>query len=546
IAVRCGGRQLSFGELAERANRLAASLQTAGVNHGSIVGVGLPRSADAVVAMLAVLKCGGAYLPLDPALPGDRIGFMLAEAGVSVVVTSISESQAASNGMPLAVQSTPSDLAYVIFTSGSTGRPKGAMLPHQGVMNWMLWMRRTFEVTESDSILWKAIVGFDHSVWECFLPLICGATLVIAEAGHEADWDYLSDLIESEQVTMMQFVPSVLGRFLEQTTVEKCHSVRHVMSGGEALSPNLVHRFYEKIPGGKLCNAYGPTEASIGATMFPCPPRIDADFVPIGKPIDNVKIHILDAAMSPVKIGEAGELYIQGGLARGYVNRPELTAERFLRSPFDSQMLYRTGDLAAWLPDGNLRFIGRVDNQVKIRGLRIELEEVEAVLKRHPEIEEAAATVAGEEERASLWCYFKRTRGSSLRKEDVRAYLESRFPSYMVPSRIVEVDRFPLIDSGKIDRRGLLQIKVVEEKPGSEAADPMKAERELIVEAWRDILKVPEVGLLDDFYDLGGNSLLLTVLVVFLKKQFGMEVPPDPRMLRTVSGILDCLKAQAV
>ena len=556
VAIVCGGRELTYRELHSRVNRVAVELDAAGVRLGSIVGIALPRSADAVVGMLAVLKCGGAYLPLDPSLPKDRIAFMVAEANVSVIIADTDDylgltatcinieqtQQLSTSTISPETRATALDLAYIIFTSGSTGHPKGAMLPHQGVVNWMLWMRDTFNVTESDSIMWKAVVGFDHSVWECFLPLIMGAKLVIAENGREADWEYLSGLIESERVTMMQFVPSVLGKFLQQTTSAQCRSLRHVMSGGEALSPSLVRRFYETIPQCSLCNAYGPTEASIGVTMYPCPRQIESDFVPIGKPIDNIKIHILNSEMRPVKMADVGELYIEGGLARGYVNRLELTAERFQKSPFSSHTIYKTGDLARWLPDGNLQFIGRVDNQVKIRGLRIELEELEAVLKRHPEIYEAAAAVVGEGERASLWCYFKVKRGTSLGKEQVRQFLESRLPSYMVPTRIVEVDAFPLIASGKIDRRSLIKLKDTGEMRIAMNAAPLRNARELIQDAWRRILGVSEIGDNDDFYELGGNSLLVMDLAVFLKKQFGMKVPADLRKLRTIAAILDSMK----
>ncbi|MGH8000645.1 MAG: amino acid adenylation domain-containing protein, partial [Brasilonema sp.] len=417
-AIVFENQQLTYCELNNRANQLAYYLQKLGVKPEVLVGICMERSPEMVVGLLAILKAGGAYVPLDPAYPKERLTFMLADAKVSVLLTQQSllkelpqhqaqvicldsDTQAiiahqSQENLVSGVQ--PQNLAYVIYTSGSTGKPKGVMNSHQGLSNRLLWMQDAYQLTATDRVLQKTPFSFDVSVWEFFWPLFTGAQLVLAKPGGHKDSAYLVELIAKEQITTLHFVPSMLQVFLEEPELSKCSSLKRVICSGEALSFELQEKFFTHLDG-QLYNLYGPTEAAIDVTFWNCQRNSHQQIVPIGRPIANTRIYLLDKYLHPVPIGVPGELHIGGvGLARGYLNRPELTNEKFISNPFTpGERLYKTGDLARYRRDGSIEFLGRIDYQVKIRGFRIELGEIEAVLNQHPGVQ-VATTVLQENE----------------------------------------------------------------------------------------------------------------------------------------------------
>ncbi len=479
VAVYGEGRTLTYRELNEHANRLALRLMAAGVGVGSLVGVSMKRSPEMIVGLLAILKAGAAYVPLDPRLPRQRLLFLVSDAGLRVVLTSgglldAGEAQAidlrdigSSAGDERDCYNPQSgvggnDLVYVIYTSGSTGEPKGVMVPHRGVVNWLVWMRNTFEVTPADVVLKKAPLTFDVSAWELFLPLISGARLVLADSDRQYDPAYLAGLMASTRVTVAQFVPSLLRLFLELKDLPDLSALRHVMCGGEALSPKLQSLFFERL-GAEMCNSYGPTEASIGVTRWPCRRGDIRDTVPIGYAIDNTELYILDPDFHPVAPGVAGELFISGiCLGRGYLNRPDLTAERFLPDPFNpagEARMYRTGDLCRFLDDGSIDFLGRMDDQVKVRGVRIELAEVEKFIAEHEAVEVAAAAVDDNDGDAVLIAYVVPAPGKALTDRELRGFLRQKLPMSMIPSEFYFVQALPLSANGKLDRKALRRLK---------------------------------------------------------------------------------------
>ncbi|MFC8700517.1 amino acid adenylation domain-containing protein, partial [Streptomyces parvus] len=418
-AVTFEGVGWSYAELDARANRLARLLITRGVGPESLVAVCMERSADLVVSLLAVLKAGGAYVPIDPEYPAERISYVLEDAQPALVLTSRATEGAVPEGADIparvqvdgadvlaqlkalsgepvdSVEVLPSHVAYVIYTSGSTGRPKGVAVPHQGVVNRLLWMQDTFPLDGSDRVVQKTPFGFDVSVWEFFWPLITGAGLVVARPGGHRDTGYLTQLIRTENVTVAHFVPSMLRVLLREPDAAACTGLRWVVCSGEALPPELRDQFFDVLEDVELHNLYGPTEASVDVTAWPCTPD-EGPTVPIGRPVWNTRLHVLDTGLHPVPVGVAGELYLAGDqLARGYLGRPGLTAERFIANPFSTpgERMYRTGDLVRRRADGNLEFLGRADDQVKLRGFRIELGEIETALMSHATVAQAAVLV---------------------------------------------------------------------------------------------------------------------------------------------------------
>jgi amino acid adenylation domain-containing protein len=412
VAVEFQNSQLSYRELNERANQLAHYLRGMGVGPDSLVGVAMERSLEMVVALYAVLKAGGAYVPIDPEYPQERVAFMLQDADVKVLLTQgrLAGSLPTYNGRVVCVdeeweriahgqaivnparKAGPENLAYMIYTSGSTGRPKGAMNTHRGICNRLLWMQNQYGLTEADKVLQKTPFSFDVSVWEFFWPLLVGARLVVAEPGGHRDATYLVKLIREQGITVMHFVPSMLRAFVQEPGVERCQSLRHVICSGEALPYDLQEQFFSLLPS-QLHNLYGPTEAAVDVTHWTCRRHDERKLVPIGRPVWNTQIYILDRYLQPVPMGVPGELHIGGvQVGRGYHKRPELTAEKFIPDPFSGERearLYKTGDLCRWLPDGVVEYLGRMDFQVKIRGFRIELGEIEDALRQHPAVREA-------------------------------------------------------------------------------------------------------------------------------------------------------------
>ncbi len=428
----------------------------------------LPRSFDLVIALWAVLKAGGAYLPLDPDYPPARLAYMADDAGISVLLSQtlvnalpfasgiirINMEQLDLSEQPIVPPSLPAldaCLAYVIYTSGSTGRPKGAANHHAALRNRLQWMQQAYPLTPADTVLQKTPSSFDVSVWEFFWPFLAGAKLCLAEPGAHRDPARLAELMLAHDVTTVHFVPSMLAEFVNQATLPDLPKLKHVMVSGEALSMDLQQRFSQKLPKACLHNLYGPTEAAIDVTHWTC--RNDAGLsVPIGQPIANIQIHILDQDLNPVPVGVAGELYIAGvGLARGYQHKPGLTAERFLPNPYQpGTRMYRTGDQAQRRSDGVLHYLGRLDFQVKLRGQRLELGEIEAALLAQPGVNEAAVTVHD----GRLIAYLVSNR-TDLTETTLASALREHLPDYMIPALIQNLPSLPKTASGKLDRQAL-------------------------------------------------------------------------------------------
>ncbi|CAJ9703400.1 syringomycin synthetase [Burkholderia pseudomallei] len=560
IALTFDGQRLSYAELNARANRLAHYLQGRGVGPGRLVALCAERGIEMVVGLLAILKAGGAYVPLDPSHPPERLRRMLDDTNpVAVLVDDIGADALASFESHVAARSprvhlsrdiaqwracspanpsTPREraarrLAYVIYTSGSSGEPKGVMNEHRGVVNRLWWMQQTYALDERDAVLQKTPFSFDVSVWEFFWPLMSGARLVIAKPEGHKDPAYLSELIDRERVTTLHFVPSMLQAFLEDEGAARgCGSVKRVMCSGEALPPSLVKRFYRCLPDARLHNLYGPTEAAVDVTAWACDAEEGGASVPIGRPIANTRIYVLDEYGQPVPRGVAGELYIGGvQVARGYLNRPELTRERFVDDPFVAGgRLYKTGDLARWRTDGSLEYLGRNDFQVKIRGFRIELGEIEAQLakvagvretvvlareaapdtKRHAASNENSASNSGEKR---LVAYYTGDADATA----LRAQAAQHLPSYMVPSAYVRLDAWPLTPNGKLDRHAL-PAPADDAYARAEYEAPQGAKEEALAAIWKDLLPVERISRHDNFFELGGHSLLAITLIEHMRR----------------------------
>ncbi|WP_221643002.1 non-ribosomal peptide synthetase, partial [Nostoc sp. 2RC] len=593
VAVVFETEQLTYAELNRRANQLAHYLQTLGVEAEVLVGICLERSLLMVVSILATLKAGGAYVPLDPSYPQERLAFMVENAQVSVLLTQekflaalpehgaqvvlVDKNQeiwASESGDNPVSQVTADNLAYVIYTSGSTGKPKGVMNTHRGICNRLSWMQETYRLTTVDKVLQKTPFSFDVSIWEFFWPLTTGAVSVVARPGGHQDSSYLVQIIAQEQITTVHFVPSMLQVFLEEPGLEACHCLRQVMCSGEALPLKLQERFFARL-NADLHNLYGPTEAAIDVTFWACERESSKYTVPIGRPIANTQIYLLDNHLQPVPIGVPGELHIGGvGLARGYLHQPELTDIKFIANPFGDfglpildfrlgdknensdnpkskiqnlkfNRLYKTGDLARYLSDGNIEYLGRLDHQVKLRGFRIELGEIEAVLSQHPalqqvvvlmrEIEkkeqnrdftplvdvENSSTITGlrrllkgelansqaDSRNQQLVAYCVTRHQPAPTTSELRRFLLEKLPDYMVPAAFVILDALPLTPNGKVDRQSLpIPGKVRPELEKAFVAPRTPIEKAL-AEVWAEVLDIEQVGIHDNFFELGGDSI---------------------------------------
>ena len=539
LALQFGAQRLSYRALHSRANRLARWLRRQGVGPDVLVGVAAERSVELMVALLAILKAGGAYVPMDPDYPRERLEHMLADSGVTLLLTQahLREALLVSNARLFCLDSdwseveglddsdlptlgTPQNLAYLIYTSGSTGKPKGAGNSHQALINRLYWMQKQYGLTPADRVLQKTPFSFDVSVWEFFWPLLTGAALVVAEPGAHRDPLALRQVINAGEVSVLHFVPSMLQAFVASGELEQCLSLKQVMCSGEALPYELQQQFRQR-HAAKLHNLYGPTEAAIDVSHWTCEEENERHVVPIGRPIDNLKLYILDAWLEPVPQGVAGELYIGGvGLARGYHARPGLTAERFVADPFgEGGRLYRTGDLARWREDGAIEYVGRIDHQVKIRGLRIELGEIEARLQAHPQVEEAVVVARDTPQGKQLVGYAVAGCDGDL----LRQALAEQLPDYMVPARILVLEAMPLSPNGKLDRKALPEPEFGA-TPVGYVAPRNDLERELAA-IWAQVLQVERVGITDDFFALGGHSLLLTQVGMTLRNRLGVTLP---------------------
>ncbi len=541
-AVVFEGEELTYQELNVCSNQLARSLQALGVGSDVLVGVCMERSLEMVVAIYAVAKAGGAYVPLDPDLPADRLCFMAADSGVAVVLTQehlrtklpqcratvISldrerESIGQTCAEKISCPASPDDLAYVLYTSGSTGTPKGVMNTHRGICNRLLWMQDAYPLTEQDRVLQKTPFSFDVSVWEFFWPLSAGACLILATPGGHKDSRYLVDLIREQKITTLHFVPSMLDVFLNEDT-SSCSSLKRVFCSGEVLPYALQERFFAKLSS-ELHNLYGPTEAAVDVTFWKCSPQSGQRSVPIGRPVANTTIYILDTDLQPVPVGEAGELCIGGvQVARGYLNRPALTAEKFIPDPFSQvpgARLYRSGDLARYLPGGIIEYLGRTDHQVKIRGFRVELGEIEAVLGCHESVRQAVLTVRedipGDKQLAA---YILCKEGRTISGGQLRQYLRERLPEHMIPSVFTPIRTVPLSPNGKIDRKGLPAPM----EDGSVALGPDTALERTIAGSWETTLLRDRISMTDNFFDLGGNSLRMIQVRSRLQEALKREI----------------------
>jgi amino acid adenylation domain-containing protein len=529
-AVSFDDREMTYAELERRADALAYRLQRLGVGPDSIVAVLLDRSEDLVVALLGVLKAGGAFMPLDPAQPTNRIAAMLTSApGVSVCIThrrhlgrlagfadhrlclDLSSAPVSEDAVVAPAGTTSDSLAYVIHTSGSTGVPKGALNTHGGIRNVLLWMQENYRLTAEDRVLHHTPVTFDASVAEIFLPLIAGARLVIAQPQGHKDAAYLVRTIAEQSITQVaHVVPSILRSLLAEPALKSCVGLRRVTCGGEVLPYELAQRFLATL-GAELWNEYGPAEAAITATYFHCRRGASGPPVPIGRPIANTRIHLLDANFQPVPVGVPGELFIGGtGVGRGYLNQPDATAARFISDPTSddpTQLLYRTGDLARYLPDGNIEYLGRLDDQVEIRGVRIEPGEVEAALDKHHGVRESAV-VAGNDGRGNtrLVAHVVAAGEPAPTTAELRRFLLEWLPAAMVPAIFRVTDALPRTSGGKVDRRAL--AAAAEASPAREpvfVAPRTRAEK-ILAEIWCDVLDLHRIGVDDDFFACGGSS----------------------------------------
>ncbi|MFY0567371.1 amino acid adenylation domain-containing protein [Archangium lansingense] len=548
VALVFEGQSLTYRELNARANQLAWHLRSLGVGPEVRVGLCVERSLEMVIALLATLKAGGAYVPLDPDYPSQRLVWMLEDARPAVLLVqqrllsrlpphqarvlcldSQWDEMAAHPKHAPPPLATPNGLAYVIFTSGSTGRPKGAMNAHAPVVNRLLWMQDEYKLGPQDTVLQKTPFSFDVSVWEFFWPLMMGARLVVARPGGHQEPAYLVRLIAEARVTTLHFVPSMLQVFLEEPGLERCASLRRVVCSGEALPLELAERCLQRLPQAGLHNLYGPTEAAVDVTYYACVRGEQRRSVPIGRPVANTSIRLLDPKLRPVPIGVSGELFIGGvQVGRGYLSRPELTAERFIPDPFSETpgaRMYRTGDVARWLPDGNVEYLGRADFQVKIRGLRIELGEIESALEQHPTVQQAVVMAREDVPGDKRLVAYVAGRGgaAAVDTEALNARLREKLPEYMVPSAIVVLDALPLNPNGKVDRKALPAPKL--ERPKEEPVAPSTPTETEVAALFSELLRVEQVGAKDDLFKLGGNSLMATRVVARLRARFGVELP---------------------
>ena len=550
LAVTFGKASITYAELNRRTNRLARSLRSWGVGTDQLVGVYMERSVEMVVALVGIVKAGGAYVPFDPEYPQDRLTYMFDDSQVRVVLTQRAINSALipkqartvylddaqwSNTTPEDDDNPPleagaSDACYMIYTSGSTGKPKGVVNVHRALVNRLLWMQEAFLLGPHDRVLQKTPYSFDVSVWEFFWPLITGASIVMATPGGHRDNQYLVETIVGSGITTMHFVPSMLSLFVSSEGLERITTLRQVMSSGEALPYELTRRFFDKLPTTELHNLYGPTEAAIDVTHWACKPDADRNIVPIGKPIANVQTYILDDELRPVAIGDEGELHLAGvQLARGYWNRPELTTERFIPNPFSVEKgarMYKTGDLARYLPDGNIEYLGRLDNQVKLRGFRIELGEIEATLLQQPGVAEAVVIASDDSlEERQLVAFVVTEEGVRPAVTQLREGLLSELPDYMVPARFDFLPEMPLTPNGKVDRRALTATSSHRPELSEMYVAPQTAMEVDLCDIWKGLLGLDRVGIRDNFFELGGNSIKAVRLAGEIQRKTGQPLP---------------------
>ena len=549
-AVIYKDRVLTYSELNRQSNRMARYLRSVGIKEESFVGVSLERSEQMIITFLGILKAGAAYIPLDPSYPQDRLQMIADDSGMDVLISErhlydnlfnvgcpiiylqeewprVSEE----NDTDLNLIIDPLHTAYIIYTSGSTGRPKGVLVSHAAICNHMLWMNSTFPLTYPDIVMQRTPYSFDASVWEFYAPLIAGARLYMAEDEGNKDPDYIIKKIISESITIIQVVPSMLKALLHHEQIDRCVSLKRVFCGGEPLSAALISRFYNSLDA-ELYNLYGPTEATIDTTSWHCAIENNKERVPIGRPVYNAQVYVLDTYLNPVSIGTTGELWIGGdGLARGYLRDPSLTAEKFLPDPFSKKpgsRLYRTGDLVRYRADGNLEYIQRMDRQIKLRGYRIEPGEIENTLRKHPEVKDCVILPhrdGNAYEKLIAYIEADFPGGAAVLISILTEFLMEKVPYYMIPADFVILNKIPLKPNGKIDMFALPE-------PGSDKLEfkgsyvpPGNSLEKMLAEIWSRVLSKDPIGINDHFFkDLGGHSLLATQLISRVRDRFGIEL----------------------
>ena len=552
VAIVHGPARLTYRELNQQANRLAHHLRTLGAAPETLVGVCMERSLEMVVGLLAVLKAGGAYVPLDPTHPVERLRFMFADARPGILLTQerLLPTLPDYSGLVLCVDrdrgrwetgqdanpaplTGPANLAYVIYTSGSTGRPKAVLVAQRGVVNYLVFIAKAYELGAADVVLPLSSICFDPSVRDIFGPLTSGARIVLMRDQEVLDPQAVLAEIARHNVTrILAITPSTLRPLL--TTAEDnglvAASIRTILVSGEPLHRLDVARARTFARNAVIVNHYGPTETTMTATCHVVgPAELSGRRVPVGRPIDNVQVYVLDEDLKPVPFGAAGEVHIGGaGVARGYLNRPELTAEKFVPNPFvrgRGARLYRTGDLGRYLPDGTLELLGRADQQVKIRGVRVELGEIEALLCEHANVREAAVILREDElENRQLTAYVVAPPDGDLDAHELRRFLKARLPGYMVPADFVRIEALPRTPNRKVDRRNLPAPDRSRRDREQNAAPPRTEIEKLVAGMWAKVFKVDRVGISDDFFELGGHSLLAGRLLTQVCRHFRVDV----------------------
>ncbi|MEO8191049.1 MAG: amino acid adenylation domain-containing protein [Acidobacteriota bacterium] len=568
VALIDSSREVTYRQLNEQANRLARYLRRKGVEPGSIVGACLERSARTVAALLAVLKAGAAYVPLDPSYPPERISFMIRDSGACLLLvdepppavpgtqtiplidlTRIDRELASEGERNFLSGATPLDLAYVIYTSGSTGAPKGVEAIHRASVNRFAWMWREYPFAEGEISCQKTTLSFVDSIWETFGPLLQGIPAVVLSSEAVRDPGALVDRLAEAGVSRIVLVPSLLKVLLESglPLAERLSRLKWWVTSGETLPLDLFRRFRAAMPDAVLVNLYGSSEVSADVTFWDSRMGEPRHSVPIGRPISNMQVHVLDPRRQRVPVGIPGEIYVGGvGLARGYRNREDLTAERFVRDPFGGvdARLFKTGDRARFRADGQLEYLGRNDDQVKVRGYRIELGEIESALREHPAVKVAVAAVRQDSTgEPRLIAYVVPEENQSPGALVLRPFLESRLPAFMVPAAFVHLAALPLTPSGKVDRKALPDAESIRPELTRQFVPPATRTEEAFTKTWQDVLKLDRVGIDDDFFELGGHSLLLIQVSSRIRASLGVEVPLrsffEMPTVRQLAGLID-------
>ena len=576
IAIYSVNGKLSYKELNEKANQLAWLLREKNAKADTVVGILINRSVEMMIGLLAILKSGAAYLPIGTDFPKERVSYILSDSGASVLLTktkfkdiiefsgdviclddtSLYTNTQVSNPPQIC---TPRNLAYVIYTSGSTGKPKGVMIEHRSVINRIAWMQKQYPLDSNDVILQKTAYTFDVSVWELFAWAYTGSSLYLLEPEGEKNPEVLVNTVYSNKINTIHFVPSMFNVFLEYLKDNNIHagkfsSLRYVFTSGEALEKHQVERFNQLIASGnniRLLNLYGPTEATIEVSSFDCNKADEYKKVPIGKPIDNIQLYVLDHNNNPLPENIPGELCIGGtGLARGYFNNPSLTDEKFVSNTFNGERLYKTGDLVRWLSDGNIEYMGRIDQQVKIRGFRIELGEIENCMSRHSSLETAVAITKrfGHDDIRIVVYYVLKNREEQV---DFKTWLRAFLPDYMLPSAFIAMDSLPFLSSGKLDVQALPEPVNASNRVIGQREYNNDYEKRLAA-IWSQVLKTDEFDTSDNFYDVGGHSLLLIKMKYLIDNEFETNIPvvdlfqyPTIKMLAEVIASANITKAKS-